>query len=172
MSLLKKIGGVFKKALPLASFIPGPIGMAAGAISAARGAMQAARPSPVASMAAFPSVGTMIGGGARVIPGLGSVGRGVARVGGAVVGSARNLYRSAASYCRKHPSWCQTVGGIAAVEAMISRGELPPVKRRRGRGISATELKNFKRVAKFTGKYCAPVRKALKAPALRGKSCR
>lgn len=151
--------------------VGGPVGLA---VATGYGIYQGMKtPSPAAA--------------APVMPGLGQVGQmqagmfptslpAVARVGGAAVrvgvAGARRVYNAAAGYCRRHPQWCSTIGGIAAVEAMIGRGELPIPKRRRGKGISATELKNFKRVAKFTSQYCAPVRRAMSAPAVRrGKRC-
>jgi len=88
-------------------------------------------------------------------------------MGGRLALSARRIAASAAALCRRNPQWCATIGGLAAVEAMVRSGQLPPVKRRRQRGITATELRNFKRVAKFTSKYCAPVRRAMSAPVMR-----
>jgi len=124
---------------------------------------------------AFPGVGGLNAAGmfpsslGTSLPAIGRVGGAVVRAGAA---GAKRIYQSAASYCRKHPGWCQTIGGIAAVEALVQNGQLPVMKSRRGRGITATELKHFKRVARFTSKYCAPVRKAMSSRALRGKSCR
>lgn len=121
-----------------------------------------------------------IGGGQRMpaLPGRiatgGMMGGGRALVGGVIGGVVRGgraIWRSAATYCRKHPQWCSTIGGIAAVEAMIGRGELPTIKKSRGRGITARELRSFKKVARFTSKYCAPVKKAMKSPALRRGKC-
>lgn len=92
---------------------------------------------------------------------------GAARVGGLVVAGARGVTRSAISYCKRHPSWCSTIGGVAAVEALISDGQLPLIKHRRAKGISGTEFKNFRRVARVINKYCAPVRKAMRSPAMK-----
>lgn len=116
-------------------------------------------PSPI-TMGMFPGM-TSIG---RALPAIPALVGGAARIG---VTGAKRVYSAAASYCRKHPQWCSTIGGIAAVEAMIGRGELPIPKRRRGKGISATELRNFRRVVKFTSKYCAPTKRAMRAPAMR-----
>jgi hypothetical protein len=171
MSILSKIGGVLKSvAQPLLGAVGnvfgGPIGGTVGGILGGAIAGGGTR-TPTASMGSsmLPSLGGM--GRMLTLPGAGAVGVAV----GAGVRGAKAVYSAAAGYCRKHPQWCSTIGGIAAVEAMISRGELPIPKRRRGKGISATELKNFRRVAKFTSRYCAPVKRAMKAPAMRGKSC-
>lgn len=130
---------------------------------------------PSMSSSMFPAAIPALGSVARaVLPGVGLTlgGSAVRSIGRVAIGGAKRVYNAAAGYCRKHPQWCSTIGGIAAVEAMIGRGELPIPKRRRGRGISATELKHFRRVAKFTSRYCAPTKRAMKAPVMRGKSCR
>lgn len=180
MSLLKSIVSGVKKVISspvvraAAPILGGPVGIALTTASTAYGAYQALKtPTPPA----FPGVGNLQNMGMSMsgvplsgfLPAVGRVGGTVLRAGAA---GARRVYQSAASYCRKHPGWCQTIGGIAAVEAMIQNGQLPAMKSRRGKGITATELKNFKRVARFTSKYCAPVRKAMSSRALRGKSCR
>lgn len=180
MSLLKSLVSGAKKIISspvvraAAPILGGPVGIALTTASTAYGAYQALKTPPAP---AFPGVGGLNGSGATSFAGMGSLLPAVGRVGGAAVrvgvAGAKRVYSSAASYCRKHPGWCQTIGGIAAVEALIQNGQLPPVKARRGKGITATELKNFKRVARFTSKYCAPVRKAMSSRALRGgKSCR
>lgn len=102
----------------------------------------------------------------KALPGIGA-GVGVAGLARGAGYAAGRIYAAASSYCRRNPQWCATVGGMAAVEAMVRSGQLPAPKRRRGRGITATELRNFKRVAKFTSKYCAPVRRAMSAPVMR-----
>lgn len=183
MSLLKSIVSGVKKVISspvvraAAPILGGPVGIAVSTLGTAYGAYQSLKGAATPAMLpnqiqpAMPGIGmgmfpSSLG---RTIPAL--AGAGGALVRGGVAG-ARRVYQSAASYCRKHPGWCQTIGGIAAVEAMVQNGQLPAIKSRRGRGITATELKNFKRVARFTSKYCAPVRKAMSSRALRGKSCR
>jgi hypothetical protein len=87
----------------------------------------------------------------RIAPGGAAVaGRVAGRLGGAL--SARGLYASAMSYCRRHPAWCSTIG-IAGVVELIQSGSLPPIKRRRRRGISASDLSKFRRVAGFLYKW-------------------
>lgn len=180
MSLLSKL---VQKVAPIAAtfgkLVPG-VGTAVSLAGTAATAYYAARNQPSAppSPTAMPGTGYISPPSSFMnmqragMTGFTSLVPAAARAGGAmVVRGAKAAYRSAASYCRKHPGWCQTIGGIAAVEAMVSSGQLPVIKSRRGRGITATELKNFKRVARFTSKYCAPVRKAMKAPAMRRKSC-
>ena len=65
-------------------------------------------------------------------------------LGGAM--GARSIYNSAMSYCRRHPAWCASIG-IGGVVQLITAGSLPPIKRRRRRGISAGDLSKFRRVA-------------------------
>ncbi|HEX2980673.1 MAG TPA: hypothetical protein VHO48_10460 [Anaerolineaceae bacterium] len=149
--------------------------MTVSALGTAYGAYQSLKSPAAPSM---PGLGTimpqgMTMGGMQLggaLPAIGRVGGTLVRGG---VAGAKRIYSSAASYCRKHPGWCQTIGGIAAVEALVQQGQLPVMKSRRGRGITATELKNFRRVARFTSKYCAPVRRAMSSKAVRrGASCR
>lgn len=166
---IKSIGRTVKAALPAAaSMIPG-VGSILGPALTARAQIMPQQ-NILPAMAGMGGILARLPALGRVIPGVGSL------AGGAVVGTAirgaRTVARAASNYCRKHPQWCATIGGTAAIEAMINRGELPVPKRRRGRGITATELRNFKRVVKFTSKYCAPVQRARRAPALRSKSCR
>lgn len=181
MSLLKSIVSVGRSILSspvakaVAPIVGGPVGLALGAASTAYSAYQMLKPPAAPPSPAFPGVGGFsapsmaMGLSTSVLPAIGRVGGTAVRAG---VAGAKRVYSSAAAYCRKHPGWCQTIGGIAAVEALVGNGQLPVIKARRGRGITATELKNFKRVARFTSKYCAPVRKAMSSRALRGKSCR
>lgn len=184
MSLLSKVFSTAKGIVAspvgrvLGGVLGGPVGAVLSTAATAYGIYQATRvpaaPSPTMTLPqAMPGVSsagmfpTSFGG---ALPAVGRVGGAAVRYG---VAGAKRVYQSAASYCRKHPGWCQTIGGIAAVEAMIQGGQLPAIKARRGRGITATELKNFRRVARFTSKYCAPVRRAMSSRAVRGgKSCR
>lgn len=183
MSIFSKIWkGVRGIAAPLiGGAIGGPVGAAIGTAlggsarvpSAGNPQVSGAAPaSPIswASLGPLPSSGggpAMAGGMImKALPGVGAVmgGATLARSAGYAAG---RIWSAASSYCRRNPQWCATVGGMAAVEAMVRSGQLPAPKRRRGRGITATELRNFKRVAKFTSKYCAPVRRAMSAPVMR-----
>lgn len=185
MSLLSKIGNIAKSAFTQAvgstvasigsTIIGGAVNTAATpvvapmAIGLPPSLPMQFQPQPLQSsmFPALPALGTIA---RAVLPGAGAVLAGGGRM---IARGASSVYKSAVSYCKRHPQWCSTVGGIAAVEAMIGNGQLPVIKRRRGRGISATELKHFRRVAKFTSRYCAPTKRAMKAPAMRGKSsCR
>lgn len=181
MSLLKSIANIGRSILSnpvatkMAAVIPGiGTGIAlAGTAYQAYSALKtpaAGSVSPGAgSVMALPQMGSFQGAG---MMGLSPqvIGRGAA----AVVKGARAIPRAAISMCRKYPQWCSTIGGTVAVEALLSSGQVPLPKRRRGRGISAHELKAFKRVARFTSRYCAPVHKAMKSPAVRrhrGATC-
>lgn|SRR5574341_21437 len=174
--LLRKVAPVASLAAP---FLPGVGGLIAKGIGIAGSFGQVpAAPAPLFQEAVMPSIGPValppIGGAVtRMVGGAGAMlGFGAGGLVRAGVGGAKAITRSAIGYCRRHPQWCSTIGGIAAVEGLISQGQLPPIKRRRGRGISATELRHFKRVVRFTSKYCAPVHRAMRAPAMRRhKTC-
>lgn len=165
MSIFSKVWkGIRSVAAPaIGSMIGGPIG---GLIGAGLGG--SVRP-PAASPRAVNGYGGAMPGGAfqpvaAVLPrtlqlGLGAglpatVGRGAGIMVGAGMAGMRRVANSAATYCRRHPQWCATVGGLAAVEGLVRNGQLPVIKRRRARGISGTELKNFKRVSKTLSKWC------------------
>lgn len=179
MSLVKSLANLGRSILgnkavtSIASVIPGigtGIAVAGGLYQAYQGAKSATSlPGDFGSMGALPPMGSSTTMGmAGLSPA--TVGRGAAYV----VKGARAIPRAAVALCRKYPTWCSTIGGTVAVEALFNSGQLPVPKRRRGRGISAHELKAFKRVARFTHKYCAPVHHAMKSPALRrhkGASC-
>lgn len=177
MSLLKSVMNLGKKVLSspilssgvgkaLTPFIPG-VGTALSIAGAAYGGYQALK---------SPSVGSVSPGAGSVmtLPSMGmqtnfsgmGMGASLAGLGGAVVRGGRAAGKAAVSLCRKYPQWCSTIGGTVAVEALLHSGQLPMPKRRRGKGISATELKNFRRVVKFTSKYCAPVHRAMRAPVM------
>ena len=168
MSLLGKIGSFISKKV-----INSPIGRAAGqvALSTVTGGIappiQPRTFLPTAGMSGLPAVlGRTLPTVGRALPGVGAaVGAGatVARGVGAVA-------RGAATWCRKNPSWCAQIGGLAAVEALIRNGQLPLPKRRRARGISASELKAFRRVASIVRQHAPTARKVPCKP--RGKTCR
>lgn len=178
MSLLKSLGSIAKKVISspvvraVAPVLGGPVGATISALGTAYGAYQALKAPSVGSVG--PSSGSTM-----TLPSLNFSTAGmlspaaVAGAGRAVMVGARGVAKKAADMCRKYPQWCATIGGTAAVEALMHSGQLPMPKRRRGKGISAHELRAFKRVARFTSRYCAPVHKAMRAPAVRGgKSCR
>lgn len=96
--------------------------------------------------AAFPALGAVAGAVGRTL-GIGA---------GMVVLGARTVYRSASIYCRRHPAWCAQIGGTAAIASMIQGGTLPPIKRRRARGISPSEFRGFRKVHKVLSGFCAP----------------
>jgi hypothetical protein len=98
---------------------------------------------------------------------------GLAGWGGAAAGVVTGGVSRAARWCSRNPGRCTIMGGLTAVEAYLSStGKLPP-NGRRSRGITGRELKSFKRVSRLISKYCAPTKRAMRSPALRGgKSCR
>jgi len=158
MSLLGKIAGL---AAPILSVV-NPL---AGAVAGIVGAIGTKAP-VMTALPFFPPLPTI---GRAILPGAGALVGGIA---GAGVRSARAITNSAVTYCKRHPQWCSTIGGIAAIEAMIGQGQLPVIKRGRGRGISASDLRKFKRVSRVLSRYCAPTKRAMRAPAMRrGASC-
>jgi len=170
----KAVRGIAAPAIGMA--VGGPMGGAIGSVLAG-GAGRAIGQLPAAPMPgsqyhaqampggsqtvgfALPALPAMGAAAMRLAPALGGLAAG-ARVG---VAGARMLARSAASYCKKHPAWCASIGGLAAVEGLVRSGQLPPVKRRRAKGITGTELRNFKRVSRTLNKWCkvpAPTQRA------------
>lgn len=107
-----------------------------------------------------PSVGT---GGRPLVPAV---------VGGAVVvgRTAQGLFRAANVYCRKHPAWCAAAGGVPAVAQMVGDGRLPAPPKRKRKGISATDLQKFRRVASFLSKW-GPVASKLPCKPRTGRKC-
>lgn len=156
MSLFRQVLGV---AAPIVGgMFGGPIGAAAG--MALAGAIQKPAPAPLqVSGPAMPSAQFTQTMGA--LPPV--LGRALPAVGGAVIGmgvrGATAIARSAMTYCRRHPQWCATIGGTAAVSAMIQSGQLPTIRRRRGRGITPKDLRSFRRVANLVRGYCPTVRR-------------
>lgn len=169
MSLLKKVGGFFKKAAPLALGVASTFAPALRPVAAAVGAIGARKaPAPVIAGGGFGGAQTMAlpvlpaittaarAALPRVLPGVGSL-TGPAAAGfalGRAVAGARSVARAAASYCRKHPAWCASIGGLAAVEGLVRSGQLPIPKRRRARGITGRELQSFKRVSRVLNQWC------------------
>jgi hypothetical protein len=161
--LWKGVRGVVAPAIGTA--IGGPLGGVVGGVLA--GSSQPRVPAaPVSSFASMPGTGfqpAMAILPRTLTPLAPTIGRGAGMVVGAGIAAARRLAQSAATYCRRHPQWCSTIGGIAAVEGLIRSGQLPPIKRRRARGITARELQSFKRVTKTLNKWCKvapPTRRA------------
>lgn len=104
-----------------------------------------------AQMASLPAI--VRGGGAIA-------GRAAGPLGAAM--SAGTIARSAMTYCRRHPAWCSTIG-LAGVAELIRGGSLPPIKKRRARGITGRELSSFKRVSRVLNTWCkvpAPTQRA------------
>lgn len=148
----------------------GPLGgMIGGILGSTVGTSQASVPAAVAmGTMALPGVGAayraapFVTGGAMSLMGrLTPYGVGTAVGVAASVGlrSARAIASSAIAYCKRHPGWCASIGGLAAVEAMVSNNQLPVIKRRRGRGLTPKDLRSFRRVASLIKGYCPTVRR-------------
>jgi hypothetical protein len=162
VSIFKSILGV---AAPIVGGIfGGPVGAALG--GAIGGALTAPKSVAQPAMLQGGGMGSIYGnsGGMmqtmgalpRIGAGLASLGGGAYAVGRAAGVAVGRVYSSAARYCRTNPGWCQSIGGIAAVEALINSGQLPVHKRRRGRGITSREFRGFRRVHKVLSGFCAP----------------
>jgi len=93
------------------------------------------------------------------LPALGALPAVGAAVGGLVVRGGAAIARSAMGYCRRNPAWCASIGGTAAVAGLIESGQLPTIRRRRGRGITPRDLRSFKRVANLIRGFCPTVRR-------------
>jgi hypothetical protein len=153
-------GNIFRAAAPIVGgFLGGPAGAAVGAAIAGAGSSSRAT---VSAAPALPGIGFApqgVGGTLPSLPGFPTMGS-VAAVGGAVVraGAAgvRLAISSARYYCARYPSWCIAVGGLGAVQGMVSGGQLPPHRRRRRRGISAREFGAFRKVHRVLSGFCAP----------------
>lgn len=113
----------------------------------------------------------------RSQPGVGMVGAagpvmgGLARIGsafgaGSVIRGAGTYAGKAVGWCRRNPGRCAALGGLTAIEALLSSGGSLP-RSGRSRGITSRELRSFRRVTKIISKYCSPVRKAMRSPALK-----
>jgi hypothetical protein len=138
------LGDLVKIAAPIAgAYFGGPVGAAiGGALGGSLGGSAMPGSGQVASMAALPSIGT-----------VGTVGGAVVRAGAA---GARAIIASARYYCAKYPGWCISIGGLGAVQGMVQNGQLPIHRRRRARGISASEFRGFRKVHKVLSGFCAP----------------
>lgn len=161
-SIGKAIGGIARAVSPIASIIPGgalvtgalgQLGMRSAKESVAP--IMLSQPAPQLSLmpASFPS---MMGS----LPTIGrAAGTAVGAVGGMVIARGASIARSAMAYCRRNPGWCASIGGTAAVSALIESGQLPVIRRRRGRGITPRDLRSFRRVANLVRGYCPTVRR-------------
>ena len=120
-------------------------------------------PKPTTAPSVSP-VTTGVSGLLPALPALAGVAGTAVRLG---VTGARTIARSAVTYCRRHPQWCASIGGTAAIAGLIEGGQLPPIKRRRARGISPSEFRGFRKVHKVLSGFCAPRMKIR-----RGAKCR
>lgn len=170
MSFFRKLVGV---AAPIVGGIfGGPVGAALG--SAVGGSVQKRAAAPLAMPGPGPTGYTFdlgsslmpVGARAAVMPTMGSLpalGRGVAGTigygAGMVIGRSRTIARAAGALCLKHPQWCSTIGGTAAIAALMESGQMPVPKRRRGRGLTPRDLRSFRRVASLVRGFCPTVRR-------------
>jgi len=177
MSLSKLWKSVRSVAAPaIGGLLGGPAGMMVGNMLG--GSTKAVGQLPASPMPMSGFTGSMPGAGfggtltrtagPMMLPALGRgamalapmLGLGAGRAVGFAAGRA---VRSAMTYCRRSPAWCASIGGMAAVEGLISSGQLPIIKRRRARGITGRELNNFKRVSRVLNTWCkvpAPTQRA------------
>jgi hypothetical protein len=165
MSFFRKLVGV---AAPIVGgIVGGPVGMAlGGALGAAvqktpaQISTQAAQVSSLTASMAPASMGALPQVFGRTLPMIGAAG-------GAIVAGARTVARSANVYCRRHPAWCASIGGLPGVVGLLESGQLPPIRRRRGRGLTPKDLRSFRRVANTIKVFCPTVRR-VPSRALRG----
>lgn len=140
MSLLKSIGGIVGKVARAVAPVVSTFQPQLGGVAAAVGQLGART-----SGAAMPGAGFLPMLGA--LPAVGAAAGAAVRVG--IVG-ARAAMRGAITLCRRNPGWCSTIGGTAAVAAMIESGQLPAPKHRRGRGLSARDIRGFRKTVRLT----------------------
>lgn len=139
MSLFKGILGAV--APIVGGMFGGPAGAAIGA--AIGGAINQPR-TMTQGGTAMPGIG--FNGPSFALPPVGPI---VAAGGRVVVAGARSAMQGAIAWCRRNPAWCSSIGGTAAVAAMIESGQLPAPKRRRGRGLSSRDLRGFRKTVRL-----------------------
>jgi hypothetical protein len=141
MSLLKSIGkvvgNVARAVTPVLSTVNPALGGLTG-IASHLGQRSTVMPGAGLTSSLLPGMGAL--------PMIGAAAGTAVRVG--IVG-ARAAMRGAITLCRRNPGWCSTIGGTAAVAAMIESGQLPAPKRRRGRGLSARDLRGFRKTSRL-----------------------
>jgi hypothetical protein len=129
------VGGIFG----------GPVGAAlGGALGSALSRSNGHTAQPGTGMI-YPAMGAM--------PAIGAAAGTVVRIG---AGAVSRFGRGAISLCRRYPQWCSTIGGTAAVAALLESGQLPMPRRRRGRGISGRDLRAYRRIHNVLAGFCAP----------------
>lgn len=182
MSLFSSIGKVAKKVLPKAAPVIGSVaGMVYGgpAGAALGGRIGSAFGAVKSGASVRPGAGFVAGGAMGSLPplvrGVGMAGSRAGAIAGAAAGyavrGARAAAASASYYCRKYPTWCSTIGGLAAVEALVGNGQLPPIKRRRRKGLTPRDLASFRRVASLIKTY-GPAARRVPSNCAPRKSCK
>lgn len=138
MSLFKSIGGAIKRVVTSPAVAAATTVLAPG-VGAALTAAQRLIPPKITG----PGLGTGLLPAMGALPAIAGAG---VRIG---VAGARAAMRGAIQLCRRNPTWCSTIGGTAAVAAMIESGQLPAPRARRGRGLSARDLRGFKKTVRL-----------------------
>lgn len=154
MSLFSKVGSVFKGAV--SGFLTGgPVGAVIGGAAGGLGGGGNGRPPTTYAGGSLPRMPGGGLGGVRSLPG-----RGAFRIPTIPIRKALPTIGKIAA------------GGAAAKFAYDAYGNLVQVKRRRRKGITASELKGFKRVACILRDYQkVAVKTHTKAPARRSRVC-
>jgi hypothetical protein len=158
MSLLKSIGGVIGNVARAVAPVVSAFQPSLGGVVGIAGQLGARSPTTVMPGAGLTSM---------LLPAMGAlpaVAGAAVRVG--MVG-ARSAMRGAITLCRRNPGWCSTIGGTAAVAAMIESGQLPAPKHRRGRGLSARDIRGFRKTVRLTRAVAGSV--GLRRGGARGK---
>jgi len=141
MSLFKSIVGAV--APIIGGIYGGPVGAAAGAVVSG-------------SLSKTGTAGALMPVSLGALPGIGAAAGTAVRIG---VAGVRTGAQRAAAWCKANPKSCAALGGAAAAEAVLDAGGLLPgmkKKRYRSRGITASQLKGFRRVHGVLSKFCAP----------------
>lgn len=153
-SLGKVVGSVARVAAPVVSVFNPALGVAVGA-AGMLGQRSSSPLSLTGAMPAMPGPGVL-----NLLPALGPIAGAAGRV---AVAGARSAMQGAVAWCRRNPSWCASIGGTAAVAAMIESGQLPMPRRRRGRGLSSRDLRGFRKTVRL-------IRATAGSVGLRGRS--
>jgi hypothetical protein len=157
MSLLKSLGGVIGKVAravtPVVSAFQPQFGAAVGIAGQLGARSTTVMPGAGLTSSLLPAMGALPAVAGAAVR-LGMVG-------------ARAAMRGAITLCRRNPGWCSTIGGTAAVAAMIETGQLPAPKHRRGRGLSARDIRGFRKTVRLTRAVAGSV--GLRRGGARGK---
>jgi hypothetical protein len=161
MSLLKKItkgvGKLVSKVTPLASMIPGPIGIGASVL----GSVLSKTPKVTQAGMALPMLPAVIGAGARVLPGLGRIGTTVGKVVGSRVGKAVGAAATGIAIYDAAGNFLGTRKKYRRMNPMNYRALKRAVKR----------IKGARKFVRLIDKVGGPVHKSRGACAPKRRSC-